>query len=824
MMSRGWEAQRSSGEGASQARELPLELQPALRKARGRLGEAVAEIALGAVPIEVVRSYPSAEACLRHEFLYAQVHSAGDIEAYVRRSFRLDGALALAQVHPERLVGAWLNFVGCMTGAVLELPGDHVVPLLERVRRVAAVEVGSMHGLLQRHAERIQAAHQDGMGASQQNRRLRDIVEFARDGIVVTDARGNVAQFNRAAQQMFGLGADEVEGRKFSRLVFDSLAGSSEGTAGMVLDLFSAESAGDEARELQGIRRNGEVFPVEAFAASFEDGHTSYGVWTLRDVSEQRAATAALERSERGFRALIEGSPDAICVYRDQGFVYVNPTALQLLGYADPATLLGKAPTMVVHPEEREVFRSEVLRSVQTGESRSLGLRRFLRRDGSLLRAVTVVMPLVFDGEPSVMVVARDVTEQHDMQLKLLQSDRMASIGTIAAGAAHEINNPLMWLLGSLELIRTELPRIGDGLLDLRSALLREPDGAVAARLTDAADLMNALTQIRALVDAAREASEGAQQVKNIVGDLKAFSRVEPEERQPVDVNETLRRALNMGWSQIKYRARLSKEFGELPPVMGSEGRLAQVFLNLVLNAAQSIPEHQVDENRIRVETGRKGFDVFVRVQDTGTGIAPEALPHLFEPFFTTKPVGVGSGLGLPICLQIVESMDGRIEVHSEVGKGTTFTVWLPLAIQPEFGHDMVSDGGSTSMNHPTIRGRVLVIDDEAYVVSSLQRLLRRDHEVEICRSGEEALELLAADDGFDVIICDLMMRGVSGMDVYRTVQSARPQLARRMVFMTGGAFTAESKDFLEAVPNMMLEKPPDIPALRRLVRSMVEL
>jgi signal transduction histidine kinase len=385
--------------------------------------------------------------------------------------------------------------------------------------------------------------------------------------------------------------------------------------------------------------------------------------------------------------------------------------------------------------------------------------------------------------------------ERRRMQEQLLISDRMASVGTLAAGVAHEINNPLAAVLANLELVTKDLTRLSD---ELR----------IADRLEETFDEL-------------ADARESADRLRHIVRDLKIFSRATDEERRgPVDVRRVLESSLRMAWNEIRHRARLIKEYAEIPALAANEARLGQVFLNLIINAAQAIREGNAERNTIRVSTALDAASgrIVVEVRDSGTGIPAENLPRIFDAFFTTKPVGIGTGLGLSICHRIVGSLGGEIQVESQIGKGTTFRVFLPPTA------DAVASQVPVGAVAPSIRrGRVLVIDDEPTVAKALGRVLEREHEVTIAPSAGEASRLIVAGRRYDVIICDLMMPQMSGIDLHADLVRHAPEQAGRMVFVTGGAFTSEARGFLDGVPNQHIEKPFDTQQVRSIVNDRIK-
>jgi signal transduction histidine kinase len=249
----------------------------------------------------------------------------------------------------------------------------------------------------------------------------------------------------------------------------------------------------------------------------------------------------------------------------------------------------------------------------------------------------------------------QDVTERKEMQTKLVHAERMASLGTLAGGVAHEINNPLACVLSNLEFMSRGLCEVEDV----------APPGWLA--------------ETRQVIG---ETFKGAERVRRIVQDLRTFTR--PSNKVgPVDMQQVLDLAITMASSQIQHRARLVRDYFDVPPVQGDASRLGQVALNLLVNAAQAIPDGKPTENEVCVVTRMDGAHrVVFEVRDTGCGIPLEIRRHLFEPFLTTKPVGKGTGLGLSVCHGIVTSLGGEITVESEVGKGSTFRVSIPVAGQ----------------------------------------------------------------------------------------------------------------------------------------------
>ena len=248
----------------------------------------------------------------------------------------------------------------------------------------------------------------------------------------------------------------------------------------------------------------------------------------------------------------------------------------------------------------------------------------------------------------------QSLQQLHEAQNQLLLADRLATVGRLAAGVGHEINNPLAYILSNLRYLQEELHRT---------------EGTASAE------------EWREMLAAVTEACEGAERVRFIVQDLKQFVRPDDATLGPVELGPVVRGAAKMAAHEIRPRARLLEDCADVPPVRGNAARLSQVLLNLLINAAHAIEPGRVEQNEIRVVARRSGpGHVSLAVSDTGCGIPPENLSRIFEPFFTTKPVGVGTGLGLPVCQEIITSLGGELRVESQPGQGTTFRITLPIA------------------------------------------------------------------------------------------------------------------------------------------------
>jgi CheY-like chemotaxis protein len=371
----------------------------------------------------------------------------------------------------------------------------------------------------------------------------------------------------------------------------------------------------------------------------------------------------------------------------------------------------------------------------------------------------------------------------------LLLADRLTAVGTLAAGAAHEINNPLTYSLLNLEHV-------------LRRLRIFSASGASSGD----ADLD---AELPSLVGSLEHALQGMVRVRDIVRNLVTFSRGRIATRALVDIRSVLESSIQMALHEIENRARIVRDFGDVPPVEADEARLSQVFLGLLVNAGQAIPEGDGRSHHVRVATRSDQVgNVVVEVSDSGVGIAPEVMPRIFDPFFTSKGLGGATGLGLWIAHGTVRALGGDIHVASTLGEGTTFRVTLPAA-----------RGWRSSRTPATAeRRRVLVIDDDALVGAALARAIGGQADVQVLTDAREAVARLATGERWDVILCDLLMPGMSGMDVYAEALRGAPDAIPSIVFMTGGASTPRARAFLDGVANPCLEKPIDLASLRRVI------
>ncbi|MBI5494855.1 MAG: PAS domain S-box protein [Deltaproteobacteria bacterium] len=611
--------------------------------------------------------------------------------------------------------------------------------------------------------------------------RLRQAAQLARLGTWELDLQTDTRTYSPELLELLGLAAPHASTAAFMEAVHPDDRAALSAAMRAALGGGNPYRARVRLRHVAGVWR---TFETSAAEVTTPDGRRLLrGI--VQDVTQRVTAEAEAERARAHWDAVVRHSPDWIATLDRQGVVLSanrGPTPDSV-----ESSVVGRPFTDVLAGDCHAAFRTALAAVFDRGEPAAVDLVH-LHPEGERRFYQTLLGPVrEGDAVALVMATSRDVTAQRRLESQLVAADRLVAMGMLAAGVAHEVNNPLSALFCSLELAQSELAAHAGGAVP--TALVGEP---------------------------LRDAQAAAEAIRGVVTDLRTFARSGEDRPEVVDIQRALEPALRLGMHQLRVRARLVVDRGPTPPVLGSASRLGQVFLNLLINAAQAIPpgrpEHE--QVRVRTSTSAEGAAV-VEVSDTGAGMTAATMGRLFTPFFTTKPPGQGSGLGLAVSHRIVRDLGGELTVDSTPGGGTVFRVVLPAA-----SHRAPPDPGAPEP--PARRGRVLVVDDDPLLTRAVARTLGHALELTTLQSGRRALERLAGGERFDVILCDLMMPEFSGMELYRQLRAAAPEMADRVVFLTGGAVTPAATDFLAQVPNARVQKPFDAEALRQLVAARV--
>lgn len=512
----------------------------------------------------------------------------------------------------------------------------------------------------------------------------------------------------------------------------------------------------------------------------------------------KHAMEARLRKRERWFSTTLRSIADAVVAVDLAGKVtFMNPAAEALTGHAfseaegEPARdILRLSNTPGDSPLERALRHKQNVTLFEGVLERRTGDERIISDCAS---------PVVDEEQLlGAVMVFRDVTAEKSLQKQLELSDRLASLGTMAAGVAHEINNPLAVLTANGGFVRLELDRARKLLGD------------------DAAATPADLKKLEEAEQAQADSLEAASRIARVVGDLQVFAR--PPEGKPgrANLGRAIRLAVRSTAAEMRDKCQVVVDAEELPDLAIDEQRLGQVLVNLLINAAHAIAAGRADTNRITLSA--RAIDastVEISVSDTGSGMTPEVLERVFDPFFTTRPIGKGTGLGLSICKGIVQSARGQLTAASRPGAGSVFRLTLPTAgplegpVEPE----VIDDA--------PVGGQVLLIDDEPLVARAIQRALK-GYEVTAVNNAADGLTLLLEGKRFDLILCDVMMPNRTGPEFYEQLAKLSPDHAPRVVFLTGGVTDPALEAFLAATLNPTLLKPFSPQELRVLVKRLL--
>ena len=486
-------------------------------------------------------------------------------------------------------------------------------------------------------------------------------------------------------------------------------------------------------------------------------------------LRREQQLNEALRGDDQRLKAIFSAMPDRVFVIDSAGVYRARPamhldTSSHVLDGDAGQTLEDVLPGVAA-----ALVRGAMVACLASG-----ALQTVTVHVGDFSHPLTYELRIVPSEAHTVLCIARDATEVNRIKAQLIFADRMVAVGTLAASIAHEINNPLTYIGCNVAVLRRAVASLSP----------------IPGELADAPSL---------LVDI----HEGVARIASLVSDLRVFGKGDTAVAGAVDLARVLRSALNIAAPHFLTRAQIVTDLRDVPRIQAVESRLGQVFVNLLINAAQAIPEGKSGENRIEVRLYTEADQIHVIVADSGAGLSPDARAHLFEAFFTTKGVEQqGTGLGLFISNNIVVALGGHILIEDGIRGGCAFHVVLPVVVP-----SAESIKHPSSLPPPVTSARVLVIDDEPAILRVIPTLLS-SHVVEVALDGRTALSMIAERGPYDVILCDIMMPQMSGMDVYREACARWPEVKRRFVFLTAGAHTMAGRAFVTQEGVSVLDKP----------------
>lgn len=540
----------------------------------------------------------------------------------------------------------------------------------------------------------------------------RSIIETANDAFIAINEEGLIVNWNKRAQEIFGWAKEEVLGKGLAELIIPPEFREAH-RKGLQRFVKTRESSNlGKTLELKAIRRNGEEFPVETTMWALFLNQNMYINSFLRDISKRKAA----EKGMMQLASAIESVGDMIIITDDHGIIqYVNSAFERITGYQRQELVGRKSNVLNSGKQDSQFYRRLWDTILQGNVWRGVFVNK--KKTGYLFDVEATITPIQEQGRTvSYVAVERDVTERrwmmkklqdafvelkdrekdlrktfealrqsHDAltqtQSQLLQSEKMASIGQLAAGIAHEINNPVGFISSNVQIFQqymNKLQRYVDKIKEIQAGVKTGDAQFCKQGLADLEQLENEINLSGIIQDIntmLKESLGGVERVVRIVNDLRNFSRADDGSINYANIHDAIDMSVNIVWNEIKYQVELKKNYGELPPVKCNPQKLGQVIMNLLINASQAIKERGI----VEIKTYKDKTHAYIEVSDTGRGIPEENLKKIFDPFFTTKPVGKGTGLGLSISYDIIKKHDGEINVSSVVGKGTTFTIKLPL-------------------------------------------------------------------------------------------------------------------------------------------------
>lgn len=632
---------------------------------------------------------------------------------------------------------------------------------------------------LERVAAQISSAIENSR-LFQQRDQLALALEGIGEGVAFLGVEGDFQFVNSAFLDIYGFTSREVLGKNATDLIVPK----DLTDQAIAYDAFSEGIKLGWTGEIKRQREDGELIDVLLTIRPVKDklGHVLGRIGVSRDITERKEAEEALRESEEQHRTLLDVYPDGVVLEIDRKIVYANPALREMTGFAEHE-ILNAPPEEFIVPEDRERAIAVIhkLLAGTTGDTREY---RVSKKDGGIVPTEITSRLVTFAGKPALLSVIRDITERKRVEQRVQEASRLAAIGELAAGVAHEINNPLTSVIGFSQMV-----------------LEADPPSDIKE------DLQIVYSQ--------------AQRAAKVVKNLLLFGRKTGPNKEAMELNSIIQRSIELKLHEFKLcNVRVQCELDqELPDTLLDEHQMIQVFFNLLTNAQDAF-ESQWEGGLITVKTTQARGMIRVTVSDDGPGIPPENLNKIFDPFFTTKEVGRGTGLGLSICHGILKEHGGEIWAESVEGQGATICFEIPVLTPADHSDSALPTmfAGTPGTKH------VLVVDDEITIRDMLRRALELErYTVDLAENGEEAWRKMCAMH-YDCIVLDLKMPVMGGQELYKLINEVDESLAQKVLFITGDTIGRDTRDFLTATEGQALHKPFELQELLGQVRTLTEI
>jgi PAS domain S-box-containing protein len=655
-----------------------------------------------------------------------------------------------------------------------------------------------MNALEKKEAEREKRRAVMALQRSEDLYRL--LAENTGDLICMVDMEGSYVYISPSYQEVLGYSPEELLGRNAFSLVHP---GDIEATKTRFREALTSKTK--QIAEFRFRHRNGEWRIFESVGNMVFDwkGNPQRAVIISRDITERKRAEESLTTSEERYRSLVELSPEMIAVHCEGRFVYVNPAGVKLLGAVNSKELIGKPILDIVPLDDREKVLERVQQN-QEGKQTPLVEQKIIRLDGQTVEVEVMGIPTIYQDKPAVQIIVRDITERKRVEEELRQSEeqlrqsqKLEAVGQLAGGVAHDFNNLLTVITGYSDLTLRRL----------------NPDEPLHRHVI--------------------EIKKASERAASLTRQLLAFSRkqvLQPKVLElnaaVADMNKMLRRLIG---EDIDLMTVLDPALGQ---VKADPGQIEQVLMNLVVNARDAMPgggKLTIETANVCLDAKHVGGDVVMQsgqyvmlaVSDTGCGMDAEIQEHIFEPFFTTKEQGHGTGLGLSTVYGIVKQSGGNIWVYSEVGRGTTFKVYLPRV------NEQVEETkpGTAHREAPAGWETILLVEDEQMVRNLAARALREQgYSVVEASNGEEALRIAGDHAGKEIhlLLTDMIMPRMNGQELAERLTRSHPHM--RVLFMSGYTNRGIVQHGMLKEGALFLPKPFTLEGLTHRVREVLDM